>query len=135
MRRLVLRQRYFTGICSIAVVTPASFQRSVMGLKKRGKQIKRQMRRLELRQRYFTDICSIAVVTSALFQRSVMDLKKRGKQIETRQLAIQHNSKRSARLSLQSSELAPPAPSPTSECCPPFGTGRLERKPGNLGIQ
>ena len=88
MRRLVLRQRYFTGICSIAVVTPASFQRSVMGLKKRGKQIKRQMRRLELRQRYFTDICSIAVVTSALFQRSVMDLKKRGKQIETKQ----HNS-------------------------------------------
>jgi hypothetical protein len=107
MRRLVLRQRYFTGICSSAVVTLPSFQRSVMGLKKRGKQIKRQMRRLELRQRYYTDICSSAVVTSALFQRSVMDLKKRGKQRKTKQLAIQPNSKQSARLSLQSSELAP----------------------------
>jgi hypothetical protein len=28
-----------------------------------------------------------------------------------------------ARLSLQLSELAPPAPSPASECCPPFGFG------------
>ena len=82
MRRLVLRQRYFTDICIIAVVTLALFQRSVVGLKKRGKQIKRQMRCLELRQRYFTDICIIAVVvTLALFQRSVMYLKKCAKQI------------------------------------------------------
>jgi hypothetical protein len=90
MRRLVLRQRYFPDICSIAVVTLALFQRSVMGLKKCGKQIKRQMRCLEVRQRYFTDICSIAVVTLALFQRSVMGLKKCGKQIKRKQLAIQH---------------------------------------------
>ncbi len=75
----------------LCLVTLALFQRSVMGLKKRGKQIKRQMRCLELRQRYFTDICSIAVVvTLALFQRSVMDLKKCAKQIKTKQLAIQH---------------------------------------------
>jgi hypothetical protein len=42
MRRLVLRQRYFTDICSIAVVTLAVFQRSVMDLKKCGKLIKRK---------------------------------------------------------------------------------------------
>ena len=121
MRRLVLRQRHFTDICSLAVVTLALFQRSVMGLKKRGKHIKRQMRCLELRQRYFTDICSIAVVvTLALFQRSVMDLKKCAKQIKTKQLAIQHNSKRSARLSLQSSELAPPPPHPQASVAPPL---------------
>jgi hypothetical protein len=42
MRRLVLRQRYFTDISSIAVVTLALFQRSVIDLKKCGKQIKRK---------------------------------------------------------------------------------------------
>jgi hypothetical protein len=42
MRRLVLRQRHFTDICSIAIVTLALFQRSVMDLKKCGKQIKRK---------------------------------------------------------------------------------------------
>jgi hypothetical protein len=89
MRSLEFRQRYFTDICSIAVVTIALFQRSLMDLKKCAKQIKRQMRCLELRQRYFTDICSIAVVTLALFQRSVMDLKKCGKPLK-RKLAIQH---------------------------------------------
>jgi hypothetical protein len=76
MRSLEFRQRYFTYICSIAVVTLALFQRSLMDLKKCAKQMKRQMRCLELRHRYFTDICSIAVVTLALFQRSVMDPEK-----------------------------------------------------------
>jgi hypothetical protein len=32
-------------------------------------------------------------------------------------------SRQSARLSLRSSELAPPAPSPGSECCPPLFQG------------
>jgi hypothetical protein len=118
MRRLVLRQRYFTDICIIAVVTLALFQRSVMGLKNRGKQIKRQMRCLELRQRYFTDICIIAVVvTLALFQRSVMYLKKCAKQIKTKQLAVQHTP---------AILFAHPRPSPASECVPPpfwFQTG------------
>jgi hypothetical protein len=90
MQSLEFWQRYFTDICSIAVVTLALFQRSVMDLKKCAKQIKRQMRCLEFRQRYFTDICSIAVVTLALFQRSGMDLKKCAKQIKRKQLAIQH---------------------------------------------
>ena len=111
MRRLVLRQRYFTDICSIAVVTLALFQRSVIDLKKCGKQIKRQMRCLELRQRYFTDICIIAVVvTLALFQRSVMYLKKCAKQIKTKQLALQHTP---------AILFGHPRPSPASERSPP----------------
>jgi hypothetical protein len=117
MRRLVLRQRYFTDICSIAVVTLALFQRSVMGLKKRGKQIKRQMRCLELRQRYFTDICIIAVVvTLALFQRSVMDLKNAGNKYK------QNNLRYSTR---QPSYLPTPAPHPQASVSPPpFGSRR-----------
>ena len=43
MRRLEFRQRYLTDICSIAVVTLALFQRSVMDLKKSAKLIKRHL--------------------------------------------------------------------------------------------
>ncbi len=34
-------------------------------------------------------------------------------------IVVQYSSRQSAMLSLQSSELGPPAPSPEGECCPP----------------
>jgi hypothetical protein len=71
MRCLVLRQRYFTDICSIAVVTLALFQRSVMDLKKCGKQIKRKQLAIQhtpaiqvifyLKRRWCKKICKIQI--------------------------------------------------------------------------
>ena len=72
MRRLVLRQRYFTDICIIAVVvTLALFQRSVMDLEKCGKQIKRKQLAIQhtpaiqvifyLKRRWCKKICKIQI--------------------------------------------------------------------------
>jgi hypothetical protein len=52
-------------------------------------------------------------------------------------IGIGPQSIQSARLSLQSSELAPLAPSPASECCPPFGSRvgytRVRERGGQFG--